>query len=77
MVLDKGFARFLLIAETVLPPAVRALPGYGVARHSPGVFRHANLAYAEAAPASPAECKRLTAAVATRFPGRAAFFPVC
>jgi len=53
-----------LIAEAVLIPAIRALPGDGIAGHSPDVFFHALLTYVKTAPASPAKPKFLTAAVA-------------
>ena len=55
---------YLLIAEPVLAPAVRALPGNGVAGHAPDVFIHALLADIETTPTAPAEAKILAAAVA-------------
>jgi hypothetical protein len=55
---------YLLIPKPVLVPAVRALPGDGVAGHAPDVFMHAFLADIEAASTAPAEAKFLAAAVA-------------
>jgi hypothetical protein len=45
----------LLIAETVLIPAIGALPGNAVAGHAPQVLMHAILADVEAAATAPAE----------------------
>jgi len=53
-----------LIPKPILVPAIRALPGDGIAGHPPYVFIHTFLADMEAAPAPPAEAKFLTAAVA-------------
>jgi hypothetical protein len=53
-----------LIPEPVLIPAVRALPGNGVAGHAPDVFIHAFLADIETTSAAPTEAKFLAAAVA-------------
>jgi len=55
-----------LIAEPVLVPAVRALPGDGVAGHAPDVLIHACLADIEATSTVPAEAKLLGAAVALK-----------
>jgi len=65
-------AKFLLISESVLAPAIRALPGNPVAGHSPEILFHAVLAYGKPAPASPAERGCLAAAAAIVFFG---FFP--
>ena len=54
----------LLVAEPVVPPAVRALPCDAIARHAPDIFMHAGLADAETASALPTKRKFLTAAVA-------------
>ena len=45
----------LLVAVSVLPAAIRALPGNAVAGHAPLVFIHALLAHGKPAPAGPAE----------------------
>jgi hypothetical protein len=54
----------LLVAETVLPATIGALPGDPVAGHGPDIFMHAVLANAKAAAAAPAEWDRGPAAVA-------------
>ena len=54
----------LLIAEPILVPAVRALPGDGIAGHPPYVFIHAFLTDMESAATPPAEAKFPTAAMA-------------
>jgi hypothetical protein len=59
-----------LISKPVLVPAVRALPGDGIAGHPPDVFIHAFLTDVESAPAPPAEAEFPTAAVA----GKAGLF---
>jgi hypothetical protein len=51
-----------LIAETVLIPAVGALPGNAVAGHAPQILMHAILTNAEPAAALPAEHEFLAAA---------------
>jgi hypothetical protein len=53
-----------LVAESILPSTVRALPGDGIAGHAPYIFFHTILADAESAPALPAEGKFPAAAVA-------------
>jgi len=53
-----------LIPESVLPAAVRALPGDAVAGHAPDVFRHAILADMKTAAAMPAEREYAGAAMA-------------
>jgi hypothetical protein len=53
-----------LVAESILPSTVRALPGDGIAGHAPYIFFHTNLADAEPTPALPAEGKFTAAAVA-------------
>jgi len=58
------FIFLLLIAKSILPTAIRALPSNAIARHSPDIFQHAILAYTEPATASPAERQRPIAAVA-------------
>jgi hypothetical protein len=47
-----------------LIPAIRALPGDGIAGHPPYIFIHTFLTDMEAAPAPPAETKFPSAAVA-------------
>jgi len=54
----------LLIAESILLSAVRALPGDGIAGHPPDIFFHAALADAETAAAMPAKGKLSAAAIA-------------
>jgi len=53
-----------LISESILIPAVRALPGDGIAGHPPHIFIHTLLADMETAPAAPAKAKILVAAMA-------------
>jgi len=53
-----------LVAEPILVPAVRALPGDGVAGHAPYVFSHTFLADIETTSTAPAKAKFLAAAVA-------------
>jgi len=64
-----------LIAEPILLPAVRALPGDGIAGHSPHIFSHTGLADMKAAAAPPAKAKYLPAAVAGVAGWPAAFSP--
>jgi len=59
-----------------LIPAIRALPGNGIAGHAPNIFLHALLADTETATASPAKRKFLAAAVAQMGAWPAAFAPV-
>ena len=61
------FSKILLVAESVLIAAVRALPGNIVAAHSPDILVHALLTDAEAAATAPAESKNLIAAMAQVF----------
>jgi len=58
-----------------LVPAVRALPGDGVAGHPPNVFIHTFLTDVETAPALPAEAKFPAAAVAGKAGWPASFPP--
>jgi len=53
-----------LIPKPILLPAVRALPGDGIAGHPPYVFMHTHLTDMEAATAPPAKAKFPAAAVA-------------
>jgi len=53
-----------LVPKPILIPAVRALPGDGIAGHAPYVFFHTALADTESTPAPPAERQLLVAAVA-------------
>ena len=53
-----------LVAESILPSTVRALPGDGIAGHAPYIFFHTVLTDTESTPAPPAEGKLLAAAVA-------------
>jgi len=53
-----------LITKVILPSAVRTLPGYSIARHSPEIFPHAVLTNCKAAPASPEEGGFIAAAMA-------------
>jgi len=55
--------KFLLVAVSVLPSAIRAFPGNPVAGHAPLIFIHAFLAYGKPAPAIPAEHNCLAAAM--------------
>ena len=78
MVFAKDFLQShqLLIAETIIIAAVRAFPGYSVARHSPQIIHHALLTYGEAATALPVERRVHSAAVTVAWRGLAAFFSV-
>jgi len=62
-----------LIPKPILVPAVRALPGDGVAGHPPYIFIHTFLTNMEAAPALPAEAKFPAAAVAGKAGWSASF----
>ena len=53
-----------LVPKPILVPAIRALPGDGVAGHAPYVFMHAFLADIETTATAPAKPKFLAAAVA-------------
>ena len=53
-----------LVAESILPPTVRALPSDGIAGHAPNIFLHTVLADTESTAAAPAEEYLLAAAVA-------------
>jgi len=66
-----------LIAKPILIPAVRALPGDGIAGHAPQVFLHTFLTNTESAPAPPAEGKFPSAAVANILAEFAALSPQC
>ena len=68
--------RSLLIPQTIMPPAVRTLPGYTVARHSPKIFQHAFLANGKAAATSPAKKEFLFATITVALLGFAALFPI-
>jgi hypothetical protein len=70
------FIFLLLVAKSILPSAIRALPGNSIARHSPDIFQHAILAYTEPATASPTKRQRPVTAVAVVLPGSAAFLSV-
>ena len=52
-----------LVPEPILIPAVRALPGDGIAGHAPDVFIHTFLADVETAATAPAEAEFPAAAV--------------
>jgi len=58
-----------------LVPAVRALPGDGVAGHPPYIFMHTLLTNMEAAPALPTKAKFPAAAVAQKAGFYTAFAP--
>jgi hypothetical protein len=53
-----------LIAKPILVPAIRALPGDGIAGHTPYVFSHTFLADTEPTSTPPAKRKFFAAAVA-------------
>jgi len=53
-----------LIPKPVLVPAIRTLPGDGIAGHPPYVFCHTRLTYIKPAPAPPAKTEFFSAAVA-------------
>jgi len=53
-----------LITEIILPSAVRTLPSYSIARHSPEIYIHAVLTNCKAAPAAPEKGSFITAAMA-------------
>jgi hypothetical protein len=57
-------APFLLVPKSILFPAVRALPGDGIAGHAPNVLRHTVLTDTKSAAAPPAKGKFPAAAVA-------------
>jgi len=65
----------LLIAVSVLVPAVRAFPGNPVAGNPPLVFIHACLAHGKPAPTLPAEHKLALTAMAVFNIFLPAFFP--
>ena len=65
-----------LVTKSILLPTVRALPGDGIAGHTPYVFLHTVLADIETATASPAKGKFLAAAVANMLEHFATFSPV-
>jgi hypothetical protein len=52
-----------LVAKSILPSAVRALPSDGITGHAPDIFFHTGLADTESTPAVPAEGKFPTAAM--------------
>lgn len=66
----------LLVAQPIVITAVRAFPGYSVARHPPEIFQHAFLTNSKAAPASPAEKWFLPAAMAAALSTNAASFSI-
>ena len=68
--------RPLLVAETILPPAIRAVPGNAVAGHPPEVFIHAVLTDGKAAATLPVETGGLVAAMAIGLPAIFFLFPV-
>jgi len=53
-----------LIPKSILVPAIRALPGDGIAGHPPYIFMHTLLTDMEAATTAPAKAKFPAAAVA-------------
>jgi len=65
-----------LIPKPILVPAVRTLPGDGIAGHAPYVFIHTFLANIEATSTAPAKCKLFAAAVAPIVAVFAALAPV-
>jgi len=65
-----------LVAKSILVPAVRALPGDGIAGHTPYVFIHTFLADVETTPTAPAKCKFFAAAMAPIFAVSAVLAPV-
>jgi hypothetical protein len=65
-----------LIAQSVLFPAVRALPGNSVAGHTPQVFFQAVLAQRKTASAMPAKGEFFLATMAALICGFISFFPV-
>jgi len=65
-----------LIAKPVLSAAIRALPGYSIAGHSPDIFIHTSLANRKATPACPAERHFFFAAVTDIFSELSAPFSV-
>ena len=54
----------LLVPKPILVPAVRTLPGDGIAGHAPYVFMHTFLADVEATSTAPAKCELIAAAMA-------------
>jgi hypothetical protein len=64
-----------LITESILFSAVRALPGDGIAGHTPYIFFHTILTDTETASAAPAEAKFSATAVARVYMLVASFSP--
>ena len=64
-----------MIPKPILIPAIRALPGDGIAGHPPDVFIHALLADMETAAAAPAKSEFFLAAVAGKTLNNAALAP--
>jgi hypothetical protein len=62
-----------LISESILIPAIRALPGDGIAGHPPDVFIHAFLTDMETAAAAPAKAELFPAAMTGKTLNNAAF----
>jgi hypothetical protein len=56
--------KLLLISKTILLTAIRTLPGYPIAGHTPLVFIHTFLAHGKPTPAIPAEPECFTATMA-------------
>ena len=73
---NSHFRIHLLVAKSILIPAVRTLPGDGVAGHAPDIFVHTFLADIETAATPPAECEVPAAAMAAIFEVSAALAPV-
>jgi hypothetical protein len=68
---------FSLVAEPVLPPAIRTRPGDGITGHAPHVFLHASLTDTKTAAARPAKRKCHSTAIAVIISDARSFFPVC
>jgi len=66
----------LLIAKSILVPAVRALPGDAIAGHAPYVFIHTFLANVETTSTAPAKGKLVAAAMAPIMAVSAVLAPV-
>jgi hypothetical protein len=66
-----------LIAQAILFPAVRTLPGNSVTGHAPLVFFQAVLTQRKAASAVPAKGEIFLTAMANLICGFISFFPIC
>ena len=66
-----------LVAESILGPTIRALPGDSIAGHTPDILVHTVLTDTEVAPALPTKRKLPTAAVANLVALSTKFSSIC